>query len=308
MLNALVPVFALILLGGVLRYLEFPGVEFWRGAERITYYLLFPSLLFLKLSGAVTDDLPQYGLIMLLIVLLLTVSLVIIFAGYVFNISGARFTSLYQGGIRFNTYVGLAVVNGLLGGRGLAIAALVVGIMIPVINLLCITVFAHVGLNARNSIRSIVKMIVTNPLILACASGLLWNKLGWDLPGLFVSVLELLSATALPLGLLAVGAGVHVAALRNASAPFFLSSAIKLLVMPMLAYILCMIIGQEVSVTMVIVIIAGLPTASSAYILARELGGDSQLMAAIITGQTLLAMISMPLVIYLVRLTGHDFG
>lgn len=299
MLTALVPVFALILLGGGLRYLEFPGVEFWRGAERITYYLLFPALLFLKLSVAVTADLPQQGLLLLLVGMLLIATVLIFAVGYFFNISGATFTSLYQGGIRFNTYVGLAVVNGLLGGEGLAIAAVTVGILIPPINLLCIAVFAHAGSNVKKSFRSIVTMVVTNPLILACVFGLLWNTLGWGLPDLVVAVLELLSATALPLGLLAVGAGVHLGALRNASAPFFLSSTIKLLVMPALAYMLCLITAMDSSVTMVIVIFASLPTASSAYILARELGGDSQLMAAIITGQTLLAMVSMPLVIHL---------
>jgi malonate transporter and related proteins len=106
MLNALVPVFVLILLGGGLRYLEFPGVEFWRGAERITYYLLFPALLFLKLSLTVTAELSLHGLVVLLISMLLIASLIIISVGYVFKISGATFTSLYQGGIRFNTYVG----------------------------------------------------------------------------------------------------------------------------------------------------------------------------------------------------------
>ncbi len=304
MLNALIPVFALILLGGGLRYLRFPGEEFWRGAERITYYLLFPSLLFLKLSTAVTWGVQLHSITLLLLGMLLLVTMLIVLTGYIFNISGATFTSLYQGGIRFNTYVGLAVVSGLSGDDGLAIAAMVVGVMIPAINMLCISVFAYMGGNTRRSVSSIVTMVITNPLILACAAGLLWNSLDWEIPGLVISVLELLSAAALPLGLLAVGAGVHIGALRHASIPFFLSSAIKLFVMPTLAYILCLATGQEASVTVVIVIIASLPTASSAYILARELGGDSQLMAAIITGQTLLAMVSMPVAIYLVRLTG----
>jgi len=135
MLNALIPVFSLILLGGILKYVKFPGGEFWRGAERITYYLLFPALLFLRLSTTVSPELQLPVLIPLLIGLLLILSAVIIATGFIFNIRAAAFTSLYQGGIRFNTYVGLAVVDGLLGESGLAIAAVVVGILIPVINL-----------------------------------------------------------------------------------------------------------------------------------------------------------------------------
>jgi len=115
MLNALIPVFTLIIIGGILKYIKFPGEDFWRGAERLTYYLLFPALLFLKLGTTVAAEARLQELLLLLIGLLLIVSVVIIFCGLAFNIHKAAFTSLYQGGIRFNTYVGLAVVDALLG-------------------------------------------------------------------------------------------------------------------------------------------------------------------------------------------------
>jgi len=302
MLNGLVPVFALIIIGLLLRGVAFLDAGFWRGAERLTYYLLFPALLFLKLSTlSVSEDIEILQLAILLIAFLLTVSIILIILGYMFGIHAAAFTSLYQGGIRFNTYVGLAVVNGMLGDSGLAIAAVVVGIMIPVVNLLCITVFAFAGDEADKGMASVTKSIVTNPLILACVLGMLWFKLGWVLPDLSVSVLELLSAAALPMGLLSVGAGIHFYGLGNAVKPLLVSSIVKLFVSPMLAYMLCQIASQGAAVTAVIVILASLPTASSAYILSRELGGDSEIMAAIITGHIMIAMISMPLIInYLV--------
>ncbi|MCP3671286.1 MAG: AEC family transporter [Gammaproteobacteria bacterium] len=302
MLNALIPVFALIVFGGILRSLQFPGDGFWRGAERLTYYVLFPALLFLKLSTAETAALHLPGLAAMLVGMLLIVSAIIILAGYIFNIHGAAFTSLYQGGIRFNTYVGLAVVNGLLGEEGLATAAVVVGVMIPVINLLCIAVFAYAGNSVGNGLLSVARNIFTNPLIVACVLGILWNYLGWGVPDLLISVLELLSTTALPLGLLSVGAGVQITAIGNATSAFFISSTIKLLMVPALAYMLCVIAGQHHLITTVVVVFAALPTASSAYILARELGGDAPSMAAIITGQTLLAMVTLPLVMrYLIH-------
>ncbi len=302
MLNALIPVFALILIGAILNYLAFPGVEFWRGAERLTYYLLFPALLFLRLSStSVSGDIQLSQLAILLIGMLLIISVVLILGGIIFGMRGALFTSFYQGGIRFNTYVGLAAINGLIGDGGIAIAALVVGVMIPVVNLLCISVFAYAGDSPGKTLPSIIRNIITNPLILACALGILWNNFELVLPDLSIRVLELLSAAALPLGLLSVGAGIHLAALRSSFKALIVSSLIKLFVFPLLAYALCRITDVGEVVTMVVVIIASLPTASSAYILSRELGGDSKAMAAIITGHTLLAMISMPLVInYLV--------
>jgi predicted permease len=229
--------------------------------------------------------------------MLSAIGLILVLLGYLFAIRAAAFTSFFQGGIRFNTYVGLAVVSGLLGDNGLAIAAVVVGIMIPVVNLLCISVFAFAGNSSEVSAISIAKNISTNPLILACLFGVLWNKSGWELPELSVSVLSLLSAAALPLGLLSVGSGVHAGSFREFVRPLFISSIIKQFVSPLLAYLLCLWFNQGQVVTLVVVIIACLPTASSAYILSRELGGDSKAMAAIITGQTLIAMICMPIVI-----------
>jgi predicted permease len=169
--------------------------------------------------------------------------------------------------------------------------------MIPAVNLLCISVFAFADSDTKINARSITGNIATNPLILACLSGMLWNKFGMVLPESIVSVLSLISAAALPLGLLSVGAGVYMRALGNSIKPFVLSSFIKLFLSPLLAYLLCVIFDLRPAVTMVIVVMASLPTASSAYILSRELGGDSEVMAALIAGQTLAAIVCMPLVL-----------
>lgn len=302
MLNALIPVFSLILIGVFLKYIKFPGAEFWRGAERITYYILFPSLLFLKLSAInISDGVDLVKLLFVLVIMLILISLILVLVRHLFSLDAAVFTSLFQGGIRFNTYVGLAVVNGLLGDSGVSIAAIVVGIMIPIVNLLCISAFAFAGKDDGISAASIIKQIVTNPLILACATGIIWNQVGLALPELFISVLGLLSTIALPLGLLAVGAGVRFSVIGHSIKPLIISSTIKLLLSPLLAYTLCLLFGMEMETTLVVVVMASLPTASSAYILSRELGGDSNVMAVMISAQTLVAMIIMPVVIGLLN-------
>lgn len=298
MLDALIPVFSLILIGVFLKRVRFPGADFWRGAERITYYLLLPSLLFLKLSTInLSGEVQLLQLVLLLLAMLLIISLLLVLIGYWLKMDAAVFTSLFQGGIRFNTYVGLAVINGLLGDSGIAIAAVVVGIMIPAVNLLCIAVFAVASDGAKINGTSMARNIATNPLILTCMLGIFLNNLGFVLPDLSISVLGLLSATALPLGLLSVGAGVHMGVFGDSVKPLVISSVIKLFVSPLLAYLLCWVFDMTPVATLVIVIMASLPTASSAYILSRELGGDSKVMAAIIAGQTLIAMLCMPVVI-----------
>jgi predicted permease len=106
-----------------------------------------------------------------------------------------------------------------------------------------------------------------------------------------------LSNLALPLGLMTVGAGLQLAALRRASAPFLVAAGLKLLLLPLVALGLTQLMGLSGLLVQVAVLLAALPTATSAYILARQLGGDAPLMAAIISGQTLLAMVTIPLML-----------
>ncbi len=300
MFQSLFPVFSLIFLGALLRWVGFPGKDFWRGAENLTYNLLFPSLLFLKLSSSQVGTTEIQNVALVVVGTLLITTLLLLVIGRVLGEGGARFTSFYQGGIRFNTYVGLASVNELFGGEGMAVAALILGLMIPLVNLLCIWIFELNVPVGKRSLRTMLINVLKNPLIIACVVGFSWNRLGLPLPQTIESVLLLLAGTALPLGLLAVGAGIYLDALRGIGSTFFASSAVKLLVVPALFYMISRMFGLDEITTLVLVVMGSLPTASSAYILARQLGGDGPTMAAIISGQTLLAMLTMPLVLGLV--------
>jgi predicted permease len=101
------------------------------------------------------------------------------------------------------------------------------------------------------------------------------------------------------MGLMTVGAGLQLSALRGGTWPFVVSSALKLVAFPLMAAGLAMLLGLEGTLVKAAVLLATLPTATSAYILARQLGGDSPLMAGIISGQTLLAMVSIPVMLSL---------
>lgn len=72
----------------------------------------------------------------------------------------------------------------------------------------------------------------------------------------------------------------------------------RLLAVPALAYMVCMWFSLPSLQTQILVIFFALPTASASYILTKVLGGDSQLMAAVISFQTLCAAVTLPLVIW----------
>ncbi len=297
MVQALTPVFVLILLGYLFRRWHFPGDDFWVQAERFTYYVLFPAMLIFKLGQARVSPSAYGDILILIVAMLVAMTLLLAALQWIWRWPGPVFSSVFQGGIRFNSYVALAVAGMLLGDEGLSLIAIAVAVKVPLLNLLCILMFSLVAGNGAVRLKPVVRAIVSNPLIIGSVVGMVWSYFQIGFHPLVAGILEPLSDLALPLGLMTVGAGLQLKALRGASMPFLVSSTAKLVVFPLLTAALAMLLGMEGVMVQVIVLLAALPTATSSYILARQLGGDAPLMAGIISGQTLLAMVTIPLLL-----------
>jgi len=296
LLLALWPLFALIIGGYALRRWDFPGEAFWPAAERLNYYILFPALLFSSLATAPLDNpaLPHLALAVLLGLGLAWLAL--LFAKRLRGWSAGRFGAITQGLLRFNTYLGLATVGSLFGQAGLTLAALMLALMVPAVNLMSVwALTAERGVSARALLLPILK----NPLILACLAGTLVNLSGLGLPGGSDRLLGLLAAASLPLGLLCVGAALRPQELAGELAALGWNCTLRLLAMPLLAYAVARGLNLPSMESAVLVLFFALPTAPTAYVLTRQLGGDSHLMAGLITLQTLLAALSLPLVLTL---------
>lgn len=298
LLSSLWPLFALIVGGFVLRRLRFPNDEFWPGAERINYFILFPALLFKSLASAPLRDpaLLRVALCVGLVMALAWLGLLLLRRRLQWK--AARFGVFVQGSVRFNTYIGLAAVGAVFGSEGLALMALLLAITVPAVNILSVYAFTADG-NARLGAAALA--ILRNPLVLACAAGIAANFAGLGLGGGVDHFLGFLAATSLPLGLLCVGAALQPKALGGETMALAATSAARLLLLPALAWLISALLGLPALESAVLVLFFGLPSAPTAYVLARQLGGDAQLMAGIITLQTLLAALSLPLLLQLVR-------
>lgn len=294
-IEALLPVFSLIIIGYLFRYYAFPSAEFWPLAARITYFAFFPALVLTRLALADLHGIAIVPLALALSIPVLVMTVLVVLVRPLLRVSNPAFTSIFQGSVRFNTYVGLATAAVLLGNDGVALASIALAVLIPLVNVLCVTVLTIYGGHGPLNWWRVLRSIMTNPLIIACAIGILLNWTTIGLPLGSASILEIFSRAALPMGLLTVGAGLDLAAVRTAVGPVLLSSLLKLVVMPLLAALACHLLQVEGTVAGVVILFGTLPTAPSAYILAQELGGDVKLMAGILTVQTLLAVITMPL-------------
>ena len=293
LINSLLPIFLLIFFGYVLKRINFASEEFWKYLDKFNYFVLFPSLLIYKLSTANTSTIDQFSYITLTLGMLVMISFLLIVMNKYFQINNSAFTSVYQGAVRFNTYVFLAVIDALLGETALVIAAFLITFAIPFINLLCISIFTWYVPNTKTTLGSFTRSIVKNPLILACILGGGLNLLHIQLPQILNNSLSLLSTAALPLGLISVGVGLHLANILQTKKEIFISSFVKLLFFPVVIYLCGKLLGIHSVYLNVIVLFAAMPTASSAYILAKELGGDTKLISSIISLQTILSIFTI---------------
>jgi predicted permease len=140
-----------------------------------------------------------------------------------------------------------------------------------------------------------------NPLLMACVLGMIANASGLGLPPIAGPFLEVLGRAALPVGLLAVGAGIDLQAAHRAGGPVAASTFGKLVLSPAIAIGLSLLLNMPSLDMAALALYAGLPCSASAYVLARLMGGDAKMMASIITVQTLVAIATMPILAILLH-------
>ena len=302
-LAALLPVFLLIVLGFVLKRSLMRLETQWHGLERLTYYVLFPALLIETLVKADLSTVPVAGvggalMLSVLLMSLLCLALRPLLARWA--VDGPAFTSLFQGATRWQTYVALAVSASLYRDTGLALASVAMVAIIPLVNVFSVAVLAHYASPEKQSVGAIAMTVVRNPLIWACAIGLAINVTHLPLPRIWHEVADALGRSSLGIGLLVTGAGLQLAGMFRPSLAASIGVFLKLVLMPILAIALALWFGLSGANLAIVAACSAVPASSSAYVLARQMGGDAPLLAQIITLQTILAAVTMPIAIALV--------
>lgn len=299
--NALLPVFLLIGLGIALKRTGFLAAAFWPGVEKLNYWILLPALFFQALATAKLGSVAWPRVAAVAAIAIAGTTLLVRLAWPLFGGSGPVYTSVLQGSVRFNSFVGLAVMFQLFGPEGLTLGTVIVAATVPLVNVLCVLALSHHGDSGGKPKPGILRPIVTNPLIVGCIAGGLWNATGLPLGGALETLLRALAQAAIVLGLLVVGASLEFTDARAQAGPVLLSSAMKFVVLPLLTFGLCLAFGLSGIPLQALVFFETLPTATSSYILARQMGGDWRLMSSIVTFQTVLALFALPAVLALLQ-------
>ncbi|NNM73417.1 AEC family transporter [Enterovirga aerilata] len=292
-INAFFPTFALIGLGLLLRWRLLADQAVWGGIDRLTFFVLLPSLLASSISTVKLSELPLGSLATTIWITLGLATVSALILSRLLGHNRAAMTSVVQGGIRFNNYVALAISAGLYGDEGLAFGGVAAGLIVPCVQVILTVVFV-VSDGGRLQPLKLLRQIAINPLLLGCLVGFAFAAAGGMPPGI-APLARSLGQAALALGLLSVGGGLVVGALREAPLTQTLVGLQKLLLVPLVTLGLARLFGLPAGPAAIATLTMAMPTASTAYVMARAMGGDARLMAAMITLQHLAAVVTLPL-------------
>lgn len=295
--SAIAPIFILIVIGYVFKRSGFPGDGLWSPAERLAYFVLLPALLVHTLAGADIDGIQIDRIIYTVLALVGVMTAACLLLRPFLRIDGPGFTSVLQGTVRLNAYIGFAVASAFFGPAGLTVAAVFVAFAMPTVNVIAIAAMARYGAGGKPGWWRIPYQIATNPLIIACVAGILINLFELPQPAWLLGALDILGKAALPIALLCVGAGLDLSLGKTHFGAIAATCLLKLVAMPVVAWGVLQftgLTGLGFSITMMM---AATPASPGAYVLARQLGGDAPLMAGIVTVETALSAVTLSAVL-----------
>ena len=284
----LLPDFLLIVVGWLVCRHTPLNRPVWDAAERLVYYLLFPVLLFNSILKSPLQP-TQTAALAFVGVATLCCGIALAYALRLWPGVDARLhASGAQTAFRFNSFIALALAQRLGGPQGVAWVALLIALCVPLCNV------AAVWPLARQGGHSYLRELARNPLILSTVAGLLGNLAGLRFPESVDTTLQRIGLAALPVGLMAVGAGLQLGGLKESPGLAAALLGIRHLVLPSVAIGLSLAVDLPPAQRTIVVAFAALPTASSAYVLATRMGGAGSYVAGLVTMSTLLGMLSVP--------------
>ncbi|MEM6912783.1 MAG: AEC family transporter [Pseudomonadota bacterium] len=291
----LIPIAAVIALGWGLRRSNLVPSELWAGINKIGYVALLPVLLYKTIAEAELGGLETGSFLLAATLGFLVMAAIAVALKPLLRTDEPSFTSIFQGGIRWNGFVILALAQTALSPQAATLTAIVFAPTVPLINVLCVAALSVWGSHEGSvSLQRVGFRIVTNPLIIGCCVGVAATMVPLLQQPLMLETADLIGRAALPLILLSVGAGLNFSAIGERPHLLSLAIALKLIIAPVVFIVLGSLFGASAEVIVLLAAIGAAPGAASSYVLAKELGGNAELTAGHVTATTLLAFVSIP--------------
>ena len=301
-LNSLFPIFTLLLLGFVLKRQGITDTVFLKTADRLIYYIFFPLMLFWKIGGASLAGGIDWIFCAATLITFLTMFVLSTLVIKLMGISNFKAGSFSQGCYRFNTYIGVAVILNSLGEEGIQYFGVVIGFVIPLINVFAVSTliwFSGQEMNVQKRLRFAGSALVSNPLILGCIAGILYARLIGSFPVFIDNSLSLVSMVALPLALISVGGSLTFAGVKENAGIAFFASLLKVVALPLTGFLFFYLFDVTGVPFKVGLLFFSLPASTAIYVLSSQLNSDTELASSVILISTLLSFVSLSVALLL---------
>jgi malonate transporter and related proteins len=299
------PVFLLIILGNFLRRIKIPDVSFWEVNDKLCYWVLVPALLFHYISqvNLSSEMLLSYAAVIWLGIIILIA--IVIIVSKILGQTPETWTSVLQGSVRLNAFIGLAIAGSIFGDEGLTIASLFMLVYVPFINLVVIIIMVtnhdQIGKENKNkSIKNIFLEVIKNPFIAALILGLVFSYFDTINLSVITETTGLLGSATLPIMLLTIGAKIQVRDLVLTIKPIAISNFLKLALFPIIAFFVSQFMGLSHTEIIISVIFTSVPTAVVSQTIAKQFQADDQLMTGILTTQVILSFLTIPIILAII--------
>jgi len=302
-INSVFPVFILIILGIILKRINFTTDKFLSVSDKLVYYILWPAMLFWKIGGQSisngTDLSIAYVAVSTVMVMFILSTLFIVF----YKVKKFDCGTFSQSCYRFNTYIGIAVILNSLGEEGLIPLGIIITFVIPIVNFFSVSIliwFSNENISIKTQIKITILSIIKNPLILACSSGLLFSLLGLKFPVFLNNSFSLISSAALPLALISIGGSFNLGKSSDYLSLSIFSSVFKLVIFPIVGFFFLSLFNVTGLSFKVGMIFFALPTSTAIYSLSSQLNSNTNLASSAIVISTTLSLLSLSVIFIII--------
>jgi predicted permease len=292
------PIFIIILLGWVVRKKGFITAQFLEPANRLVYYISIPALIFNSIAKAsFLEQFDSRVLLLTLVAAALLYGLAELLARLL-RMSPARAGAFVQSSGHGNLgYIGLPIALYYMGDAGLARAGIISGFLMILQNLMSVVVLQAHDRSSKHppGIRPIIRKLLGNPVIIGAMAGITVSALNLPIPTVIGKSLSILGGLAPPMALLLIGASISMKLIRLYLLPTLGAVCLKLIVLPCIGLLLFHLFSLSPENYLPAIILLCSPTATIAYVMAREMHGDAEFAVAAISASTLFSSLSFVL-------------
>jgi malonate transporter and related proteins len=306
---SILPIFIITMLGKFIKIHWIKSKDFWKGLESLSYHLLFPIVLFRYISSADIGASSLLRIVLVLVLASIIISIILYLVQKKMDFDSKVFTSIFQGSIRYNSYIFFALGDSLFGDEGMVIASVIAAYMIIFTNIISVATFSfYIPMDDEIAVKrgesqweTLFKNLIKNPLILASLLGFIFNHFDIEISRSIQKTFSILSESALSIGILCVGSGLKFNLDNINFKAIFLTILMKLIAFPVISFILLKIMFIKGVPMKVAMLYSALPTATNSYLLSKKLGGDKDSMSSIITATIVFSVLSLSVLMYILK-------